>query len=136
MAHNDPKTKNSNLATRQRMALPILASAPSVAEAARLSKVGRRTLHRWLQDDDFRNELAQLHQQSAELARTQLQGLMLQAVLALGDSLEDPNPDIRMRVIRTALSFSVKLNDIHKLREEVQALEDALPLWAAHNSTP
>ena len=133
MAKNDQKNKNPGLTTRQRMALPILASAPSVAAAARLSNVGRRTLDRWLRDDDFREELVQLHQQSAELARAQLQGLTLQAILALGDALEDPNPDIRMRAIRTALSFSVKLNDIQKLREEVQVLEDALPLWSARH---
>ena len=133
MAKNGPENKNSGLTPRQRMALPILASAPSVAAAARLSDVGRRTLHRWLRDDDFREELVQLHQESAELARAQLQGLTLQAILALGDALEDPNPDIRMRAIRTALSFSVKLNDIQKLREEVQVLEDSLPLWSAHH---
>ena len=133
MAKNGPENKNSGLTARQRMALPILASAPSVAVAARLSDVGRRTLHRWLQDDDFRQELAQLHQESAELARTQLQGLTLQAILALGDALEDPNPDVRMRAIRTALSFSVKLNDIQKLKEDVQALEDSLPLWSARH---
>ena len=125
MAKNDQKNKNPGLTTRQRMALPILASAPSVA-AARLSNVGRRTLDRWLRDDDFREELVQLHQQSVELAPAQLQGLTLQAILALGDALENPNPDIRMRAIRTALSFSVKLNDIQKLREEVQVFEDAL----------
>ena len=135
MAHNGPQNKKPDLTTRQRIALPILASAPSVAEAARLSKVGRRTLHRWLQDDDFRDELAQLHRQSAELVRTQLQNLTLQAILVLGDSLEDPSADIRIRAARTALSFSARLNDIHKLEQEVQALENAQHLPADHYST-
>ena len=62
------------------------------------------------------------------MARGQLKGVLLQAVLALADSLQDPNPDIRLRAIRTALNYSVKINDIEKVREELQALEDSLNL--------
>ena len=43
-----------------------------------------------------------------------LQGVMLQAVLALADSLQDPNPEIRLRAIRTALNYSVKWSTTSK----------------------
>ena len=69
MAHNGPEIKNPGLSPRQQSALPILAAAPSVAQAARLSGVGRRTLNRWLQDPEFRAQLAQLQRQFAELAK-------------------------------------------------------------------
>ena len=133
MAQNGSETERSTLSARQKRALPILASASSIAEAARLSDVGRRTLHRWLDDPDFRDELARLHKNAADLARSQLQGVMLQAVLALADSLQDPNPEIRLRAIRTALNYSVKVNDIESLREELQTLEDSLNLTRIHN---
>ena len=58
----------------------------------------------------------------ADLARSQLHGVMLQAVLALADSLQDPNPEIRLRAIRTALDYSVKVNDIERLSKELHAL--------------
>ena len=128
MAQNGPESGKPGLTARQKRTLPILASASSIAEAARLSDVGRRTLHRWLDDPDFRDELARCHKEAADLARSQLQGVMLQAVLALADSLQDPNPEIRLRAIRTALNYSVKLNDIERLREELQAFEDSLNL--------
>ena len=128
MAQIGPESGKPGLTARQKRTLPILASASSIAEAARLSDVGRRTLHRWLDDPDFRDELARCHKEAADLARSQLQGVMLQAVLALADSLQDPNPEIRLRAIRTALNYSVKLNDIERLREELQAFEDSLNL--------
>ena len=135
MAQNGPKIKNPDLSLRQQSALPILAAAPSITEAARLSRVGRRTLHRWLQDPEFRAQLAQLQRQSAELAKGHLQGLTLQAVLHLSDFLENPNPEIRLRAIRAILSYSIKLNDIQELHQEVQALETSLPLWLAQGKS-
>ena len=128
MAQNGTETGKPSFTARQKRTLPILASASSISEAARLSDVGRRTLHRWLDDPNFRNELAGLHKEAADLARSQLQGVMLQAVLALADSLQDPNPEIRLRAIRTALDYSVKFNDIETLRQEFQDLEDSLNL--------
>ena len=128
MAQNGTETGKPSFTARQKRTLPILASASSISEAARLSDVGRRTLHRWLDDPNFRNELAGLHKEAADLARSQLQGVMLQAVLALADSLQDPNPEIRLRAIRTALDYSAKFNDIETLRQELRALEDSLHL--------
>ena len=116
---------------RQRATIPILAGANSVA-AARMSRVSRRTLNRWLKDEEFRQQLAEQANKSGELARLQLQEISLRAVIALTDALEDPNPALRMRAIRTALDFSGKFNETQLLHEEIQALEDALAAWVAH----
>ena len=100
-----------------------------------MSRVSRRTLHRWLKDEEFRQKLAQQANKSGQLARLQLQEISLRAVIALTDALEDPNPNMRMRAIRTALDFSGKsgkFNEAQLLHEEIQALEDALPAWVAH----
>ena len=40
--------KQEPLTPRQRATIPTLAGANSVAAAARMSRVSRRTLHRWL----------------------------------------------------------------------------------------
>ena len=128
MSQSDSKQKNSSLSARQQKALPILGAAASISEAARLSKVDRRTLYRWLQDEDFRAGLAQFHQHATELASVQLQGLALHAVSALFELMESPSPDIRLRAIRTVLSCSTKLNELRKLAGDVQALSDALYL--------
>ena len=128
---NTQAGKKEPLTPRQRATIPILASANSVA-AARMSRVSRRTLHRWLKDEEFRQNLAEQANKSGQLARLQLQEISLRAVIALTDALEDPNPALRMRAIRTALDFSGKFNEAQLLHEEIQALEDALPAWVAH----
>ena len=58
--------KTSDLTHRQQAVLPVMAAAPSLAEAARISGFNERTLRRWLDDDDFRAELTRLRQESAE----------------------------------------------------------------------
>ena len=122
MSHNAHATQNSHagkknpLTPRQRAAIPNLAGANSVAAAPRTSRVSRRTLHRWLKDEEFRQKLAEQANKSGELARLQLQEISLRAVIALTD----------------ALDFSGKFNEAQLLHEEIQALEDALPAWVAH----
>ena len=85
MAQLGPEIKNPGLSPRQQAALPILASTPSITQAASLSRVGRRTLHRWLKDPEFRDQLAKLQCESAEFAKGCLRSLTFQAVLHLGD---------------------------------------------------
>ncbi len=128
MPHSPTDLKNSNLSRNQRKALPILAASPSIFEAARLSKVDRSTLYRWLEDENFRAELAQLQQKAAGVATANLQGLTLQAVQALAELLESPVPNIRLRAVRTILSYAIKLRDVQDLANEVQTLLDAIPL--------
>ena len=138
MSHNAHATQNSHAGKkkpntpRQRATIPILAVANSVAAAARMSRVSRRTLNRWLKDEEFRQKLAEQANKSGQLARLQLQEISLRAVIALTDALEDPNPALRMRAIRTTLDFSGKFNEAQLLHEEIQALEDALPAWVVH----
>ena len=119
-------SEDSPLTHRQQAVLPILAVAPSVAEAARQSKLDRRTLHRWLQDDDFRQELQRIRHEAADLARSELNLLMFRSVAALSEFFDDPDRDRRLRAIRTALAYSVKINDIQNLKDQIQTLEDAL----------
>ena len=51
--HTGKKKPNT---PRQSATIPILAGANSVATAARMSRVSRRTLHRWLKDEEFRQK--------------------------------------------------------------------------------
>ena len=134
MDKNGRENEKSNLTFRQQSALPIIAAAPTIAQAAGAAGIGQNTLRRWLEDDDFREELTSLRQESAQLARQELQGLMLRSVSVLTEAMDDPDMAIRLRAARYALSFAVQICEAEKLRSDIQALEDALPLWAAHRS--
>ena len=134
MRENEREIEKSDLTRRQQSALPIVAASPTIAQAARTSRIGESTLYRWLDDEDFRNELTRLRQESANLARLELQGLMSRGVSVLAEAMDDPDVAVRLRAARCALSFAVQICEAEKLRSEIQALEEALPIWAAHHS--
>ena len=113
----------------------MVVSSTSLAQAARDADVHRATLHRWMEDDKFREELVRLRQEAAELARSELQELMLVSVAVLADAMENAaSHDVRVRAARTALSFGMQLNEMKKLREEIDTLQDALKIWQTHYS--
>ena len=132
MSQNVPTGKKPSVAARQQSVLPILASSPSVSQAARIAGINRRTLSRWLEDPDFREQLAQLQRQRAELAKGCLQDLSLQAVASLVDYLQIPNLEMRLKAIRTILEYSGKVSGLQDLQDKVESLETSLPLWADH----
>ena len=70
-------SKNSGLRSRRQQALPIIAAVPTLARAARSFGIGQGVPYRWLQDNRFRHELTRLRQNTADLARYELRGLML-----------------------------------------------------------
>ena len=133
MSANVRRIENSNLSHRQWAVLPVVASAPSLAQAARISGFSERTLRRWLDDDDFRGELTRLRQESAELARLELQGLMLRSVSVLSEAMDDPDKAIRLRAARYAMSFAVRVSETEKLKKDIQDLEDAVALGNAQH---
>ena len=133
LSGNVRRIENSNLSHRQQAVLPVMASVPSLAQAARISGFSERTLRRWLDDDDFRGELTRLRQQAAELACLELQGLMLRSVSVLSQAMDDPDKAIRLRAARCAMSFAVRVCETGKLRKDIQDLEDAVALSNARH---
>ena len=108
MGGNERIPEKSDLTFRQQSALPIIAASPSIAQAAGASGIGESTLRRWLEDDKFRDELTRLRQESASLARQELQGLMLRSVSVLADAMDHPDMAIRLRAARYSMSFAVR----------------------------
>ena len=121
-------TLQSGLTERQTLALPYLACAPSLAEAGRLADVGRTTLHRWMRDAEFRDELNRLRDEAASLAHAELRGLMLKSVLVLAEALEDSDPAARVRAARATLYVALKADETRDLRRRLDLLDDALAL--------
>ncbi len=131
MRGNKTPINESKLSFRQQSTLPTIAASPSIAEAARLSGVGESTIHRWMEDEDFREELTNLRQESAELARQEIQGLMLTGLSIMAEAMQSPDESTRIRTARYVLSFGVQIGEAEKLRREVRKLEDAFALLSA-----
>ena len=125
---SDPDDRQASLTYRQQSAIPTIAAAPSIAQAARDSGIGERTIHRWLEDEDFRDELTRVRQEQADFASKELQGLLMRGVEVLSEAMNDPDIAVRIRATRCAFSFAPQIVDLEKLKDDVQALEEASAL--------
>ena len=108
MEQNETEIKKSPLSRRQETALPHIIAAPTLAQAARSAGISQATLRRWLTDDAFRQELTRQRQQTAALARQELQGLMLRSIAVIAEALNAPDITTRRRAARCALSLASK----------------------------
>ena len=127
MSANDREIETSALTPRQQAVLPVVALSPSIAQASRDSGVSERTLRRWLDDPAFREQLSQLHQESYDLARRQLQALVPHLVSILAkEAIENPDPSIRIRAARYAMNYAVRFHDVDKLTDDLRDLRAAL----------
>ena len=122
------------LTDNQLVALPYLVASPTLAEGARLADIGRTTLYRWMNDPEFRATLERLRAEAADLAHTELRGLMLKGALVLAEAMEDPSPNVRVRAAQAALSMGLKAVDLKELRQRIDRLDDAFNLWARRNA--
>ena len=122
------------LTDKQLKTLPHLVTAPSLSEAAKRADVGRTTLYRWIEDDEFRREHERQRNEAVDLAHIELKGLMLKATQVVGEAMDDANPFLRLRAAQIALSVGLKAIEVKELQHRIELLEDALPLWATRNA--
>jgi hypothetical protein len=128
-------TENTESPTqRQLNALPYLLAAPTIAEGARMASIGRTTLYRWMNDPDFKHRLEKMRADAANLARTEIKGLMLKSVLVVAEALEDPSPAVRLRAAQTALAMGFKADDLQDMAKRMERVDDALHLWTSKNT--
>ena len=128
MLQNVTVRNSESLTQRQLVALPYVASEATVSEGARAAGIARMTLTRWQRDPAFREELERMRRNISELAYSNLEGLTLKSVIRLQQLLDDPDPNVRHRAIKTAPSLSLSIRDNRELRRQMETLESALTL--------
>ena len=116
------------ISERQALALPFLAYAPSLSKGARLADIGRTTLHCWMRDQAFRDQLQGMRKEAADLAHAELQGLMLKSVLVLAEALDDESARVRLRASSSTLQVALQADEARSLRHRLSVLDDALAL--------
>ena len=134
MSGNDREFAISTLTFRQEAALPAIALAPTLAQAAHDSGVGESTLRRWLQEPEFRQQVANFRHESADLARQQAQALLPRCLSVFADVMDGPDPSLRLRAARYAMSFALQLSEVQTLKASLQELEEAVR--ANNNAAP
>lgn len=117
----------SALTFRQQTALPIIAVSRTLARAARDSGVSEKTLRKWLDDPSFRSQIEHIREEAFQLARKQLQAAIPHCIAMLAEmAAECDDPAIRLRAIRTLMTYGVKFGELDSLAAELRDLRAAL----------
>ena len=111
----------TGLSFRQQADLPAIAAAPSLVQAAHDAGIEDGTLRRWLREP-FAECLAALRQQSVVLAREELSVLARRGMAVFAEAMEDPDPAIRLRAARYALSHAIQLTEIRNLNARIEEM--------------
>ena len=122
IAQNGPTTNLSHLTRRQILALPILAAAPTMTQAARDAGISESTFYRWRQDEHFRNELQRLTVETADLTRQELETLSRQSSQVLSDLMQDPDPMVRLRAARAVAVMGVQVSEAHTQHQDARKI--------------
>ena len=111
------------LSRKQMLALPILAAAPNLTQAAKEAGISEATLRRWRRDEHFRAEMDRLTHEIAETTRQGLNDLMHHSFRVIRELMEDPDPVVRFRAARAAIVFGIQVCKAEEMRQEDQARE-------------
>ena len=125
----------SDLTFRQQAALPVIAAAPTLARASRAAGVSEDTLRRWLREPVFADRLAAFRQQSAIVAREELNSLARRGMAVFAEAMADPDPAIRVRAARYALSYTVQFAELQNLGASVEEMRRLLDQAAPEEKT-
>ena len=123
-----PSSIDPRLTQKQRHALPSIAAAPSLTDAARLAGIERRTIYRWLEQEPFRLELTRLRNATASIATGELQAALLHSISIMVDLTRSNNETIRFRASRLLINLGLRFGDLQQIAADVQALRDAADL--------
>ena len=117
--------KDSGLSHRQAVALPYIASEPTLAQGANAARVARSTLARWMRDPAFRAELEHIRNNMADLAFAELEGLTLKSVIRMAQLLDSENENVAHRALKTAIATTLTVREQRTIRHRLDLLENA-----------
>lgn len=104
-------------------AVLALAQGRSNAQAATDAGVSTRTVLRWLDDDEFRQQVAESRTMLLRLAVGRLAAASVQAVDTLVDALTTEKGQARVQAAKVLLESTLALRESLDLEERLTALE-------------
>ena len=111
------------LSRRQMLALPIIAAAPNLTQAARDAGISRATLLRWRQDEYFQSEVDRLTHEIAETTREGLRDLIVDGLEEIKKLMQDPDPMVRLRAAQVAVILGIRVCNAEEYRNKAGTTE-------------
>ncbi len=123
-----PNATNSEkeLSERQVLAIPHLVSAKSVSETADLIGVNRKTIYRWMDDPNFREEYDRQRDAIANFARDGMRALMLKALVIQAERLDSNNAKERARAAKEIIDYDAKTAPKHESQKLLNRLHSVI----------
>ncbi len=117
-----------NLTQRQITALPHLLRPGPITEQARNAGVSRNTLYRWLEDQNFRECLERLREETLRFSQSEFQAITLKAVEAIEDALDSNDMRMRLQAARIVMQESRNAQYDQTTQRRIENLFDAFRL--------
>ena len=115
------------LSRRQMLALPIIAAAPNLTQAAKDAGIGRSTLQRWRQDENFRTAMDRITKEIAETTREGLGNLIVDGLEVINKLMQDPDPMVRLRAAQAAIILGIRVCNAEEYRNKARTTEENSP---------
>ena len=119
---------SENLTQRQILALPHLLRPGPITEQARNAGISRNTLYRWFEDENFRECLERLREETLRFSQSEFQAITLKAVEAINDALDSNDIRIRLQAARIVMQESRNAQYDQNMQRRVENLFDAFQL--------
>ena len=119
---------SENLTQRQILALPHLLRPGPIIEQARNAGISRNTLYRWFEDENFRECLERLREETLRFSQSEFQAITLKAVEAINDALDSNDIRIRLQAARIVMQESRNAQYDQTMQRRVENLFDAFQL--------
>lgn len=118
----------TKLTDRQHRALAALLTCPSVSEAAKVAKIGLRTMTRYCADPIFQTEYRRMRAEQVRQAVARLQGASSAAVTTLTTIVQDltARPAVRIAAARSILEFAMHGAEWEDLENRLALVEQRL----------
>ena len=120
MAQTETET---SITPRQDKAITALLSAPTVERAAETAGVGRSTLHRWLIQAEFREELTRRRDAIVDAAMDTFKVYVCRAVDTLAKLLDSENEKLRRLAAKDILEYVFRVRELQDIERRVTKLE-------------
>ena len=121
-------TLNGTLSTKKQAAIAALLTSPSITEAAEASGIGRSTMHRWLEDPEFKQALSAAEADAISSAVRRMIGDMSDNLALMREIRDDPGSSAALKLRAAALvdASLLRWREAATLEERLVAIEARL----------
>jgi transcriptional regulator with XRE-family HTH domain len=116
-------SETTRLTGKQLIAIERLLAGDSIADVAEAARVNRRTLSRWLLDDEFRTALQAAQGEAVAQASRRLAGALDRSAEIVIDIAERGNTSTRLRAALAIPGMYAQLREVGEVNDRLAEIE-------------